>query len=249
MVAPNGAHKTKSDHPQLPVTIEEIVNTAIACRDAGADGLHAHVRDAQGLHVLDAGLYQELLNECDLHLPGFYVQITTEAVGRYPPLEQDAVVRSVEPKAVSVALNEMAGGGDEKLAGNFYHWADEAGIELQHILYSGEEIDQLVGYRDRGIIPSGKMCVLLVLGRHVKNQQSAPEDIWPFLSSMHRNAVETKTMDWALCAFGRGEADCLIQAVKSGGKIRVGFENNLLNRDGSLARDNAERVREIAKLV
>ena len=57
MVAPNGATKTKADHPALPVTIPEIVACAEACARAGADGIHAHVRDAEGRHVLDAGLY------------------------------------------------------------------------------------------------------------------------------------------------------------------------------------------------
>ena len=47
MVAPNGARLTKADHPTLPVTIEETVAAALAARAAGADGLHAHVRDAK----------------------------------------------------------------------------------------------------------------------------------------------------------------------------------------------------------
>ena len=48
--------------------------------------------------------------------------------------------------------------------------------------------------------------------------------------------------DWAVCAFGRGETACLIEAHRCGGKLRVGFENSLLHADGTIARDNAERV-------
>ena len=36
--------------------------------------------------------------------------------------------------------------------------------------------------------------------------------------------------------------------VEAGGKARVGFENSLWNADGSVAADNAERVRAIAAL-
>ena len=79
MVAPNGARRTKSDHPALPITIEELVETAMACQQAGADGLHAHVRDADGRHILDAGLYNELLAELNSATPDLYIQITTEA--------------------------------------------------------------------------------------------------------------------------------------------------------------------------
>ena len=85
MVAPNGARRGKADHPALPVTIPEIVACAADCFAAGADGLHAHVRDGAGEHVLDAGLYAELMTELARTVPGMPVQITTEAVGRYTP--------------------------------------------------------------------------------------------------------------------------------------------------------------------
>ena len=107
MVAPNGARLTKADHPALPVTIDETVACAIACRNAGADGLHAHVRDAEQRHVLDAGLYSELLAEMTRQLPGFYAQITTEAVGQYSPAQQRSLVETVRPKAVSIGLREI----------------------------------------------------------------------------------------------------------------------------------------------
>jgi len=249
MVAPNGAYKTKVDHPQLPTTIEEIVETAAACQKAGADGLHAHVRDGSGKHVLDAGLYRELLDECGRKLPGFYVQITTEAVGLYSPAQQDALVRALKPDAVSVALREMVQSGGEKSARDFYHWANETGIEVQHILYSGAEIDQLAACRKRGIVPSGILCILMVLGRHAKEQQSVCEDLQPFLGAFDRNFNTLDAVDWSVCAFGRGESDCLVEAAQSGGKVRVGFENSLWNRDGSMADDNAERVKEIVRLL
>ena len=88
MVAPNGARRTKADHPALPVSVAETVEAALACHEAGAGGLHAHVRDRQGAHVLDAGLYRELIAEMGLRAPAMAVQITTEAVGRYSPAEQ-----------------------------------------------------------------------------------------------------------------------------------------------------------------
>ena len=63
MVAPNGARRTTADHPALPVTIPQTVATARACFEAGAGGIHAHVRDAEQAHVLDAGLYSDLVAE------------------------------------------------------------------------------------------------------------------------------------------------------------------------------------------
>ena len=44
------------------------------------------------------------------------------------------------------------------------------------------------------------------------------------------------------------EAVCLAEAVRVGGKLRVGFENSMLMADGSLAPNNEARVAEAASL-
>ena len=62
MAAPNGARKVKTDHPAVPVTIAETIATAKECHAAGASILHAHVRDDDGKHLLDAGRYRQLLD-------------------------------------------------------------------------------------------------------------------------------------------------------------------------------------------
>ena len=61
MAAPNGARKTKADHPRLPITIEETVEAAVDAYEAGAAILHAHVRDDAGGHSLDHHRYRDLL--------------------------------------------------------------------------------------------------------------------------------------------------------------------------------------------
>ena len=86
---------------------------------------------------------------------------------------------------------------------------------------------------------------MLVLGRYSQTLESDPADLDPFLDKFNQLGI---TADWAVCAFGHAETDCLEKALLAGGKVRVGFENSLWNKDGSLARDNAERVREIRSL-
>ncbi len=249
MVAPNGARRTKADHPALPVTIPEIVETARACFEAGAGAIHAHVRDAEQRHVLDAGLCRELLAEMAVQVPGMQVQITSEAVGRYSPAEQRALTREVRPKAVSVALSEMMSDGDEACAREFYHWANEEGIAVQHILYSVEDEARLFELIRKEVIPFAPLQVLFVLGRYAKGQDSAPEDLTPFLGMIEAVTDGAPPIDWAVCAFGQGETECLADAAQRGGKVRVGFENSIWNADGSVARDNAERVAEVATRI
>jgi 3-keto-5-aminohexanoate cleavage enzyme len=245
MVAPNGARRTTADHPAIPVTIQQIVETAEACFAAGAGGIHAHVRNNEQIHVLDAGLYNELTAELASAVPAMAIQITTEAVGRYSPEEQRSVVRAVMPDMVSVALREMAPGEDTAEAGRFYNWAHDEGIAVQHILYEPNELSRLLDLIGNAVIPESGLQCLFVLGRYARDQESDPLDLLPFLDTLN---ISDTPVDWAVCAFGRNETATLAAAFAAGGKARVGFENSLWNADGSVAFDNAERVREIAAL-
>lgn len=246
MVAPNGARRGKADHPALPVTIPEIVASASACFAAGAGGIHAHIRDADGEHVLDAGLYAELMAELARVVPGMAVQITTEAVGRYSPAEQRALVTRLRPASVSVALREITAEPENQLTRAFFHDCADAGIAVQHILYSAEEVDLLAALVVQGIVPAGALQILHVLGRYTAGQQSAPADLDAPLARQRANGLDA---DWALCAFGPRETACLLATMREGGKARIGFENNLQMADGSMAASNADRVSELVEAL
>lgn len=239
MVAPNGARRTKKDHPALPISISETAAAAIACQKVGADGLHMHIRGRDDTHTLDPGLYLEALQELEHVLPDFYVQITTEAVGQYSPKEQRDVVEKVMPKAVSISIAEMLSEDEEKEALRFYSWCKEKEISVQHIIYGADDLQRI---EKLSLLDGAQATQLLfVLGRYTKNQQSSPDDLDPFYNWVTQQEAK---IDWAICAFGQGETDCLLAAHKKGGKVRIGFENSLWNRDGSIAKDNAERVSE-----
>lgn len=100
--APNGATRTRADHPALPITQAEIARTAAEVAEAGAAMIHVHVRDAQGRHLLDADAYRALTAAIRAEVgERLVVQITSEAAGRYEAPEQMAVVRAARPEAVS----------------------------------------------------------------------------------------------------------------------------------------------------
>ena len=242
MVAPNGARLTKADHPALPVTIQETVAATLAARDAGADGLHAHVRDASGAHVLDAGLYSELLAELARQAPGFYVQITTEAVGRYSPAQQRELIETLVPPAVSIGLREIDAESDQNRTRRFFAFCADAKIHVQHILYDMDDVRRLAARRADGTLPPGPLAAILVMGRYTEGQVSDVTAIAPFVAGLH--AVEPD-VDWSLCAFGQTETACLVEAARLGGKMRVGFENNRVNLNETIAVDNADRVRDL----
>ncbi len=243
MVAPNGARRTKTDHPALPTTAEELLREASACAAAGATALHMHVRDERGRHLLDAARYREWLALLRRGIgDGMAFQITTEAVGRYGPVAQMALVRELRPEAVSIAPRELFGPDLEpsEEARAFLRWLVEAGVSPQYILYTPEEVSRFHALRARGIVPQQRPFVLFVLGRYLgAGERVSPRALCDYL------AAHDPACPWMVCAFGREETACLLTAAAMGGHVRVGFENSLRHGDGALARTNAERVEAV----
>ena len=244
MVAPNGARKTQKDHPALPVSIAETVDEAVRCHAAGATVLHAHIRGKQDEHLLDSGLYRELIAELKHRAPDMLVQITTEAIGIYTPEQQVACVQTVVPEMASVSLKEITSNfNDLDFAKRFYNWTDEAGVHIQHILFSAEELSQFLTLKQNNIIPNLHRCVLFVLGRYSVDFQSSHADLDPFL------AADLASLDWFVCAFGAREQACVSAGISQGGHARIGFENNLLLPNGELADSSAELVTNLGQSI
>jgi len=242
-VAPNGARKTPADHPAIPITPDEIGRTAAACQDAGAAMIHAHVRDSDLRHLLDADAYRDAIaairRECG---PDFIIQVTTEAAGRYDAPAQMAMVRALKPEACSASIRELAPDEDsERAAFDFFAWAAREQVHIQYILYDEVDLTRFIDLYQRDRIPQDRPCLLYVLGRYAADQQSTPPDLLPFLD------VDIPfDADWFVCAFGRQESACALTAAAFGGHCRIGFENNMLLADGQTAPDNAALIAQIA---
>ena len=240
-VAPNGARKLKADHPAIPLTPAELGREAAACREAGAAMIHLHVRDAKGGHTLDAQTYRDataaIRREAGADM---IVQATSEAVGIYTPAEQGAMVRTLKPEAVSLALRELAPTpAEEGEFASLLAFCAREGIAPQFILYDGSDVARLAALMQRGLIPFARPFVLYVLGRYSAGQRSDPPDLLPFLT-----AAGSAQWDWSVCAFGPTESACALTAACLGGHARLGFENNTALADGAAAPDNASLLRQ-----
>jgi uncharacterized protein (DUF849 family) len=246
MVAPNGARRSKADHPALPMTAEETAADAAKCREAGASVVHLHVRDESGAHVLDAERYRQATAAIERATAGdMTVQITTEAVGRYTPEQQMEVVREVKPVSVSVALRELApDDGHSQVLRSFCVWMQVNRIAPQFILYDADDAMRFIALRDADVIPYTNPFVLFALGRYADDQQSQPKDLEPFLA-----ALGGRDIPWSVCAFGGRELACAEAAVAAGGHVRIGFENNLHMPDGTVAGSNADLIAATAARI
>ena len=214
MVAPNGARRTKADHPNLPITIDEIVDEAKACFEAGAEALHAHVRDENGMHSLDIDLYRELLDRMRWETPEMAVQVTTESADKYAPPVQRELLARLRPSAASVSIREMLSDGNRAAARSAYHGAREAGVAVQHIAYDKRDVASLKLAAEDGTLPSSQMQVLLVMGTYGTKRTARLEDLAPLLNLTANLLPEA---DYAVCAFGPEETALLRAVLGQGG--------------------------------
>ena len=245
MVAPNGARPMKKDHPAVPITIFETAETAKACFDAGADGIHFHMRDQKGQHILDSGLCKEALSELQKKVPRMHLQVTTEAVGRYSPDAMRKLAYDVVPPGISIGIREMIPSRVPSVEDiNLYKSLTEAGTKIQHICYEPKDIDLLSELLSLANIPTNGTWCMFVIG-HYSGIVSNPENIPPFLDKLKKHNINA---DWAVCAFAKEELSCLKMSINLGGKIRVGFENSILMPDGKIAPNNESKVQAVKNL-
>ncbi len=243
IVAPNGARKTKQDHPYLPMSTDELIAEALACQTAGAAMIHLHARDVHGKHSLGVAdnlpIYQAVKEAVGDKM---IVQLTTEAVGQYSPQQQIDLVKAVRPEAASFALRELFPDRDSEREGReFFNWVAEQNILSQIILYDQADIERYFLYRNQGVLPSYNQHALVVLGRYHKDQHASPWD----LRGLSLERFKQQGVRCAVCAFGAKEQDCLTSAMLLGLDVRVGFENNHLDTNGGLADSNAAQVKAL----
>ena len=240
-VAPNGARKTREDHPSLPLTAGELIETAWKCYEAGASMMHFHVRDESGGHTLAPEIYRPALDLLTSEVGDrLLLQVSSEAAGRYDSVEQREAMKRLAPHCLSLALRELLPNRESHEAGARYlSELSSEGVLVQFILYSPKEVEWYEQLCSGGIIPGDAHLLLFVLGSYRTPQSSC--DLGPYLEQLKRKSP------WMACAFGPAESMLAGQIAERGGHIRVGFENNQQLPDGSQAGDNSDLVRVARK--
>ena len=243
-VAPNGARRTKKDHPELPITPSELARTAVACAEAGAGMVHLHVRDSMGKHTLGPNYYLPAIREVETAVGDkMLIQVTSEAAGAFKTVEQIDLMKKLAPHCLSCGLREFVKDreGFER-AEKFFSQLHQAGTLVQYILYSPEDVEWYEQLCEEGVLPGKNHFLLFVLGCY--GEEGRPfYNLHDYLEPLKRNGR------WMVCAFGQNEHSVMKQAAELGGHVRVGFENNLLLPDGSLAKDNADLVALTVKMA
>lgn len=239
MCAPNGARRLKKDHPEIPITPDEMADCAELILKSGASMLHLHVRDDDGNHSLNPDRYRASIKAVrDRVGKNMIIQATTEAVGVYNRQQQMEIVRDLRPEAVSLALRELCPSEEDlNEFSAFNEWLMKEHIFPQYILYNENDYLRFMDYLKRGVFHHDAPFILFVMGSYAG---PTPETAKTFDCAAEHNGY------WASCGFADNEKECISHSLENNGHIRIGFENNIWREDGTLLENNGEMIKYAA---
>lgn len=231
----NGA-TSRSDHPAVPLTPDELARDAHACVAAGAGALHFHPRDAAGLETLDAGACAAALAAVREAVPGVPLGLSSAIDLAGGDAERRlALIRvwTLLPDFVSVNLSEP---GADELARTLLD-QHAVGVEAGVTVEDAEAL-AAASFRDEP---------LRVL---VEVHDSDGADAVARAAAIERALDEVRVAAPRL-HHGDGPATWAVirAALERGRDIRVGFEDVLELPDGRRAQSNAELVAAAIELA
>jgi 3-keto-5-aminohexanoate cleavage enzyme len=243
-VAVTGNVPTKEQNPHLPVTPQEIAETALQCQEAGASVIHIHARDQAGRPTLDpdifADIHRRVTQRTDL-----IVQISTGGRAGTDPEARAAAVRKIRPEMASLTTGSMNFPDQvyanpfsliEYLAGAMV----ESGTKPEMEIFEPGMIANALLLVDRGLaVPP--LHFDFVLG--IRGALPATPKNLLFLSE----SIPTGST-WTVAAVGRWQLPMAVLAIVVGGHVRVGLEDNLYYCRGELA-TNEQLVARVARIA
>ncbi|MBI5974870.1 3-keto-5-aminohexanoate cleavage protein [Staphylococcus canis] len=261
-VALTGAGDTTEKNENVPVTPQEIADSAIKCARAGATVAHIHVRDPKtGGISHDPELYAEavrLIREADEDI---IINVTSGGGGDFiPSLEhpdrggEGTWMQTPEERHRPIAENlpEMCtlDCGSVNMGDALYvspaSWlrdqarlVQESGVQPElecfdtgHIRFAKQLIEE--GLVDN---PMFQFCLGIPWGA-----ENDPETLDYMISRLPEGA------EWSAFGIGRMQLPTVREVAKRGGNIRVGLEDNLYIKKGVKATNEA-LVEEAKKIM
>jgi len=269
-----GAIHTPTMTPHLPITPDEIAESAIGAAEAGAAILHLHARDPE------TGRPDQSVEAFAGFLPrikqatGAVVNITTGGSPYMKVDERAAPAAHWQPEVASLNMGSMNFGFFPLLAKykEFKHdWEREYlensrdlvfrnsfkdieyvletcygnGTRFEFECYDISHLYNLAHFADRGLVKP-PFFIQSVFGL-LGGIGTHPEDVM----HMKRTADRLFGDDfrWSVLGAGKDQFRIATQAVSMGGNIRVGLEDSIWIERGKLAETNAQQVEKARRLV
>jgi uncharacterized protein (DUF849 family) len=259
-----GSFDMPSKSPAVPVTPEQIANSALDAAKAGAAVVHIHVRDPKTTKPsMELALYREVVERIREKNDEVVLNLTTGAGGRFIPdaaeprkagegttLTTPAVrlrhVEALRPEICTLDVATMNFGEHAfvNVPAHLREMADRAKaagskpeievFELGHI----ELAKRLIAEGHLAEPPLFQICLGIPYGAPAR-----PEMLLLMRDQLPKNAA------WSAFGISRAEFPIAAVAVAAGGNVRVGLEDNLYLSKGQLAPSNAALVERAATII
>ena len=259
-----GSAPTAKRNPAVPVTPQQIAQSALDCEKAGAGAVHIHVRDPEtGLASMDGALYQETVARIRDAGSSLVINLTTGPGGSLMPGDVDPVesTGSVNMKTPEARMQHVKDNlpdictldistmnfGERAMINVPKHlrvmadMARELGVTPELEVFDTGHIVLAKQLMKEGHLPEGsifQLCLGIPYGC-----PATPEGMAFMKSLLPDNAR------WSAFGISRFEFPMVAQAHTLGGHTRVGLEDNLYIARGELAKSNAQLVERAVAVI
>jgi 3-keto-5-aminohexanoate cleavage enzyme len=245
-VAPTGAEVSKSEVPNLPVTIDELVRTAQDCERVGAAMIHVHIRDADAKPTLDLGLLKETVAALRSST-SLVVQLSSGGAVTDPEADRLRVLEAM-PDSASCTMGTVNFGDDVfmnrwEFIVELHKRMQERGIVPEYEIFDLGQLATLHRLLDSyGPPAGGHVHVDLVMGV----PGGMPGDVSTLVAAMQ---LIPAGASFSATGIGRTSLPVMLASLSAGGHLRVGMEDTVSYARGERVRDNAQLVARAAGLA
>src|SRR3954451_6068623 len=239
-VAPTGAETTKEQCPQLPTTLDQLVETAQRCRAAGAAMVHVHIRDDEHRPTLDMKRLTDTVDA--LHdATDLVVQLSTGG-SVHDPLENRLKVIDAQPDSCSLTMGTTNFGDDVFMnpwpfIAELYQLSQEREVVPEFELFDLGHVHALHRLLGKYGLPyGGRVHCDLVM--NVPGGMPGTADALVAAVTALPDAVTS----WSATGIGRSTLDVALAALSKGGHLRVGMEDVLTLAKGVPVEHNVQLV-------
>ena len=239
-VAITGSVPRKEDNPNLPITIDEQIESTQEAYEAGATIVHCHVRNDDQTVSSDPDRFERLKLGIEKYCKGMVIQFSTG--GRSGKGKERGGMLSIGPDMASLAVGsnnfpsrvyENSPELIDWLSSEMNKYSIQPEIEafdLSHIFQAAEM------YRNGKL--KGKPYIQFVMG--VKNAMPVDRDVFEFYLRTIKRILPTA--NW--CGAGIGKYQKIVNewCIELGGHTRTGLEDNIRLNKETLAPSNAALV-------
>jgi uncharacterized protein (DUF849 family) len=272
--AVTGSIHVPSQSPYLPLTPEQIAESAIGAAEAGAAIVHLHARDPEtGRPTPDPEVFARFLPqikaECDA-----VINITTGGGHGMTVEERTRAARTFEPELCSLNMGSMNFGLFPVLdrVSTFEHpWEPEylemtrdfifrntykdietivrtlgaAGTRFEFECYDVGHLYNLAYFLDQGVVEP-PLFVQTIFGI-LGGIGPEPENLLHMKTTADR--LFGDDYYWSILGAGRHQTNLVTVGAILGGSVRVGLEDSIYLAKGQLAESNADQVAKIVRIL